>query len=331
MNRTQTTLAGLLLVQVLLILLVRSPFAGSAGPAGLHPLLTTLGAELVPSRVTLESGERRLTMERGEQGWTIDELHGFPADADKISTLVDDLRDLSVRRPLVTSPRYHASFKVGDQDNEGRVKVWSEGDEPVADLILGSSPGYRLVHVRLAGEDAVYETRGLSSYDVRPDSEAWIRKELVDSAGGEIVRLALKNAQGSFEIAREDGGWSVVVPGKLAGRALDPTAVETLLSGLDSMVLAAGVGPLDADAQGLGEGATVLRLGFAGEAQDPEEEEVVVRIGAEPEDEDTKRYVTREGFGFAGTIWDSSVDKLLTQELDPLLAPATPAEAGGAQ
>lgn len=328
MNRTQVTLAGLLLVQLVVILLVRSPFAGPAGATGPHPLLVGLGEGVVPARVALEGEERSITLTRGETGWAIDELQGFPADAQKVSNLLDDLRELSVRRPLVTSPRYHDSFEVSDEDNEGRVKIWSEKDDVVADLILGSSPGYRLLHVRLGGEDAVYETRGLSSYDLRADSAGWIAKHLVDSEGREIVRFSLKNEHGSFELSRVEDGWQVVAPAALAGRALDPDAVDAMVSGADSLVLADGVGPVDEEAHGFGKAATVVRLEFSNGEQGETGAEVTLRLGAQTPGEEGRRYVTREGFAFTGTIWDSSVSKWLDARLDTLLASATPPAEG---
>jgi len=41
-------------------------------------------------------------------------------------------------------------------------------------------------------------------------------------------------------------------------------------------------------------------------------------IGDKPEDEDSARYVTREGFGFTGTVWESSVERLIAETLEDL-------------
>jgi hypothetical protein len=326
MNRTQTALAAFLALQFLLILIVRSPFSSATAPVEAQPLLVTLQETAsAPARVELSGREdKSLTLVREGDAWTIEEFGGFPADSGKIDDLLDDLRELTVRRPVVSSGRHHGSFKVGAEDNEGRVRIFgAEGDEPLVDLILGTSPNYRLLHVRRSGEDEVYETRGLSSYDVRPESASWIVKSLVDVDETEIVQVTIANPNGTIELARGGGVWNVVSPSLEGGGEIDVSAIESLVRSMTSLQFADGVGAVDETAHGLGEGATVVTLvvergpGLDGETV--ESEEIVLRIGAKLAAEDTKRYVTRDGFAFTGTIWDSSVSQLVEKKADELL------------
>ena len=45
-----------------------------------------------------------------------------------------------------------------------------------------------------------------------------------------------------------------------------------------------------------------------------------LQIGGKVEDQDTQRYITRSGLEFTGTVWESSVTKLLEEKLDALFA-----------
>jgi hypothetical protein len=208
MSRTQTYLAGLLLVQAAMILVLHSPFSGTS--AGFEPRALIPALEGVdPTRIEIRGAEdESIRLVRGDNTWRVDDLGGFPADGEKIRGLLQNLQDIRVRRPLVSSSRYHDAFKVTADDNEARVLVWGADAEAMeVDLIVGSAPNFRTSHVRLADDDAVYEARGLSAYDLRPARSQWIDRELVQADALDVIGLSLTNASGSFELAREDGLW----------------------------------------------------------------------------------------------------------------------------
>ena len=69
MNRSQIMLAGLLLVQLLLILLVRSPFASTGGASESETLLPALEV-ITPSRIELfGADEATVTLSNEGGSW----------------------------------------------------------------------------------------------------------------------------------------------------------------------------------------------------------------------------------------------------------------------
>ena len=162
MNRTQLMLGGLLLVQLVLILIFHSPFS-DATTTQPRPLIPELAA-LTPRQLEIQGPDdpRLMLVKRGEE-WQVDDLGGFPADSQKVETMIEELEMLEVRRPVVSSGRYHSAFKVDGDENEARIRLWEDASgDPVVDLIVGSAPNFRSSHVRRADEDNVYEVRGLS-------------------------------------------------------------------------------------------------------------------------------------------------------------------------
>ena len=320
MNRTQLMLGGLLLVQVVLILIFHSPFSGATSGVESRPLLPVLAA-VTPSQLEIRgSDDDVLTLVRQGGEWRVDNLGGFPADGQKVDDLLEDLKQLTVRRPVVSSGRYHAAFKVSGDEYEARVLLWDEpADDPQVDLIVGSSPNFRSSHVRLAGEDAVYEVRGLSPYDLRPDSANWIDKNFVDTDEARVIGLTLTNESGSFELEKQEGVWKVLSPATAAGQELDADKADALIRALSSIRLSGGAGPVDEASHGLAQPAAtlVLRLG-PDDAEESAETELIVKVGGQVEDNESQRYVTRDGFGFTGTVWESSVRQLLEKTLDEL-------------
>jgi hypothetical protein len=317
MSRTQLTLGGVLLLQIVLILVLRSPFTGASTVTDPRPLFPALEA-ITPAKLEIQGAEGEpLTLVKKGGAWGIDQSGGFPADATKIDGLIDDLKSVTVRRPVVSSSRYHDTFRVDDDEHEARLKVWGEGqDEAAVDLILGTSPNFGITHARRAGEDEVWEIRGIAAYDVRADGNAWADLQLVDVEPDAATYLSLSNPSGSFELRKgEDGAWTAQ---GFAG-ALDQDKVATLLDKAGSIRLAEPAGPVDAAAQGFATPAATVVLRW-GPADAPEE--VTVRIGTAPQDETSQRYVTRSGFAFAGTVWESTVKRLLEEKLGDLHASA---------
>ena len=329
MNRSHWILTALLVLQLLLILLLRSPFSDAAtGSGGARDLLPTL-ENLNATKIALSGDEQSVELVRQDDQWRIDALGGFPADGDKVDKLLEDLEGLRVRVPVVTSDRYHDTLQIADDDNSGRVRVWGAegGDAPEIDLVLGSSPTYRVLHVRHADEDAVFETRGFSAADARPDSAAWIRTSIVEATPEELTALTLENESGRIELLRDATGWTLV--GVPDGKQLDPTKVDSLLRTATGLRFASAVGPLDETAHGFGSPSMTLTLGWLpggfvpsaeGESSTTEPAQTLtVRVGSSLADEDSKRYITRSEFGFTGSIWNGSVQSMLDQQVDDLL------------
>ena len=106
MSRNQLALGALLVLQVILILIFRSPFAG-ASTVEARPLMPALEA-ITPIRIELGgSAEEPITIEKTAGEWRVRGLGVFPAVGNKIERLFDDLEQVTVRRPVVSSSRYH--------------------------------------------------------------------------------------------------------------------------------------------------------------------------------------------------------------------------------
>jgi hypothetical protein len=237
MNRTQRILALLLVVQAALlgILALRSGGRDGAEP---RPLLPGLG-ELVPARIRIDGADDKfVSLTRGAEGWTLEQPAGYPAEPSAVTELLDKLGGLHIRRPVVSSDRYHATLRVAEDEYERRLRVWSDGaSDPEIDLILGSSPNFDISHVRLAGDDPVYEVRGLGTFDLRAEPSAWVVRNLIDVSAEDVVGLKLRNAHGEIELSREDGVWVLITPALPGASELDQAEADSLVQALCSVRL----------------------------------------------------------------------------------------------
>jgi len=313
MNRNQSILTALLAFHVIVILLARSPFSSSTGPSSSRLLFPELDAATT-TRIQLDGDEdRSLTLERKDGNWVIGELGGYPVDATKIEDLIEKLGSLEVRLPVVSSSRYHKTFELTDDENRGRLRLFGDdSDTPEVDLVLGNSPNYRVMNVRRTGEDEVFEVRGLASYDVGAEPGFWAEKQLVEVPDAELLGIKVTNASGTLELHRQDGSWKIATPAEFAGVALDDSKVDSLVSAARSIRIDKPVGPVDDDAQGFRNAAIIVELSWREDVEGESASQVLTyRIGDKVIDKESQRYVSRAGFGFTGTVWESSISTLL--------------------
>jgi hypothetical protein len=219
------------------------------------------------------------------------------------------------------------------------VQIWGEaGDAPVVDLLVGTSPNYRISNVRRQGENDVFEVMGLSPWDLRADSASWIQRKFVDVPFDTLTAVKLKNAHGALELRKQDGQWVLAAPAAAgAGTGLDQGQVDALVRAFPALSLAEPAGKLDLAAQGLAEPAAVVELvqggsalaapdgaaasgdGSAPEAAAPAPPRVTtLTFGAEVPGGDGKRYASRSGFDHAVVLNKIDAERATDKKLADL-------------
>lgn len=211
MNKTTLTFA--LVIQLAIIGLLWAARAG--GVAEPAPFLS-FDAEAVDS-LTIGNEEGTVTLTKIDDSWQLPD--GIPADESKIDEVVEKLAKARGGWPVATQASSAERFEV-TEDSHQRHLTLAAGDETVAELYLGTSPGYRKTHARLVDEDDVYAIN-FSNYEAAVNAEDWLDKTLM-RASAPISSLELLDA---FTLSKDDEGiWS-----SADGTALDQGKVETLV------------------------------------------------------------------------------------------------------
>ena len=199
-------LGGLLAAQVVIIagLLLAS---GVGSDAGAPHLLSFEPANVTKLSVSGE-GET-VGMARDGDVWRLQSgapngaPEVLPADGGKISEVLDKLAGLDAPWPVATSDDSAERFEVTEGNHQRRLVI-EDADGPVADLLLGTSPGYRRVHARLSGASEVYSI-DFSNYEAPTDADQWLDKALL-AAKGQVSSVMLEDA---WQLARQDDGWLI--------------------------------------------------------------------------------------------------------------------------
>ncbi len=204
MNKRIGLLGGLLAVQLLIIAGILFNDSLYSPPEAVR-LLSFDPAEVTEFSIFDQDGAVALsrTLDEGDSsGWRLED--GLPADGGKVQEVLNKLTELAVAWPVATSSDSARRFEVTEETHQRRLTIASD-DGMMTGLFLGTSPGYRRVHVRIDGESEVYSI-DFSNYEAPTDADQWLDKSLLASPG-EPTSIAL---EGAWRLSRgEEDQWLV--------------------------------------------------------------------------------------------------------------------------
>ena len=175
MKHSRIWLAGLLAVQLAAALLIFNESRTSNNEAVDQPLLTTAPAEV--DRIVVRGSDSEANLVKVDEAWVLPSLDNLPASPARISEVLEELAAIHTRWPVTRTRASHQRFEVADEARQRFVQL-SAGDAPVAEFYLGTSPGFRKVHLRRVAEDPVYAVE-LSVHDLPARDGDWLDKTLL--------------------------------------------------------------------------------------------------------------------------------------------------------
>lgn len=171
-----------------------------------------------------EGGEGKVVLAKKDDAWQLPD--GLPADAAKVDEVIKKLADAAAGWPVATSASVQERFELVEDNHQRRLTL-SAGGETVADIYLGTSPGYRKTHARRVDDDNIYAIT-FSNYQAGMKESDWLDKALLRPDGA-LTGLRYDSAFAEppapvFALTKnEEGVWAAA-----SGAALDQAKVETL-------------------------------------------------------------------------------------------------------
>jgi hypothetical protein len=219
MNRLTKNLSLVLAVQLLLVAAAFWPASNQAEGEANSSLLQ-LQEEV--DRIVIGDGTTSVVLAGAGENWTLPDYHGLPVDQQKLNRSLHDLPALPRGWPLANSTGAANRFEVADDNFQRRVDYWGN-NESRGGLLLGTSPGFRKVHTRIADTEAVYAVE-FNIFDLPATPGEWLDKTLLQLPD-------VQSVQGlDYRIVKTSGGWR--------GKSADAPAqaeVDKLVNGLTSL------------------------------------------------------------------------------------------------
>ena len=240
MDRTIRHLGMILAAQLLLALAL---FSSGPDLEPVRPDTQLLTLEEEPDRIVIEGEGKKVVLHKEGEGWKMPDYYGFPADASRVDALLSRLKGLKHGTPTATSKGALKRFKLTDETFERRI-VLARGEDTLATIVLGTSPGMRRIHARTARDSVVFSVL-FAAHEAPFKSEDWEDKAILEMPEGEmdafhlpgllLLRSAAKKAAQSPTEAGQaeapEGAVRPSAPPRRMWRAEPLQAGETLKAG----------------------------------------------------------------------------------------------------
>lgn len=169
------------------------------------------------------SGELEIQKQDGQ--WSLPGYGGLSVKTEKVNEVLDELAKLKTNWPVASSDEAADRFEVTVSNAQKSIKLKS-GDEIVAKLYLGTSPGFRKVHTRAADDKNIYALE-FSQYRISTKGEDWFDKNLLSYSG------TINSVQvGDTTLTRDNENWQVST---LDTETVDSTKVENWIKNLGTL------------------------------------------------------------------------------------------------
>ena len=155
--------------------------------------------------IAVSGADGAVALRRVDGAWQLDS--GLPADGGKIDRVLEKLADAGGGWPVGATAGALERFEVTEDAHQRRVTLRA-GEETLADVYLGTSPGYQKTHARhVAGGDAY--AIGFSNFEAGIEPSAWLKKSLLQPAGElrSITREGEDEA-GGWTLTAGETGWT---------------------------------------------------------------------------------------------------------------------------
>lgn len=236
MKKWTTGLAVLLLVQVGLIAWQWQPRESADFRAAQELLLSFAPEAIDEIRITAGKTDAEapgsdtpastdpLTLRRMEGQWQVSDYFDMRANAEKIETFLSDLQTLKAGWPVATTAASAKRFDVADDAYQRRIELVSQG-QVVQTLYLGSSPGLRKVHARVAGTDDTHAVN-FAVFNAPAQKRDWMDRGLLTLNTEDVTAVRT----GGWRLERRGENWTLadLPSGKTTNQTVAGDWIRTL-------------------------------------------------------------------------------------------------------
>ena len=148
-------------------------------------------------RITIDGPDgTQARLVRVDERWVLPDLDGFPAEAEKVETLLHRLLAIDRKQPADSRDNTLKDLRLTDSSFERRITLVRGGKE-LATVLVGKARGPRHVYLRRADEDTAY-TAVFGLFDASPDAVEWIDRGVLKVSLGDITAIEVHPDNGEF-------------------------------------------------------------------------------------------------------------------------------------
>ena len=231
MNRYQKILSGLLILQVVIAAVVFWP--RYTVQAAAEPLFSGIDvAEVTAVTITNNDGQV-VELAREGDDWLLASSGDYPANSESVNNLLTKLAAARTNRLVTQTEASHNRLQIADDNFNRRIRL-SLADGSQRTIYWGSVAGGLNIHMRLAGQDAVYLAGNSTLRDASTTPGDWIDTSYVALPREEITAVTVENENGIFTFTKSgDEEW--IYTDLAEGEEFKQARLNTFLSRLTNL------------------------------------------------------------------------------------------------
>lgn len=198
MKKKIPLLAGILVLQLVVAFSVFLWSETRTGDFSSEPLMSFVPAQL--DKLTVSDGDSEVVLSKKGEQWQLNGT-GLPIAEDKLDRLLEKLKGLQTSWPVTTTSSSHERFEVSDSKMRRKISLY-QGDKTVAELYIGTSPGFKKSHVRVDDRDEVYALE-FNAFDAPETTKEWLDKSLL------AVKSVTKIKGKGYSLSKEGESWLI--------------------------------------------------------------------------------------------------------------------------
>lgn len=189
-----------LVVQLLLVIGIFTYHQNSQQATSAQPLLDFDKGSI--DKMVIRDANNSVSLQKTGSEWNLPDFKQLPIEQSKLDDLLDKLNGTKLTWPVANTSSSHERFEVTDDKFQRRIAFY-QGDKQLGEFLLGTTPGFKKIHLRRANESEVYAVT-LNQFDFSVDASSWLDKTLIDVKKVESVTGA------DYQLQKTGEQWSLV-------------------------------------------------------------------------------------------------------------------------
>jgi hypothetical protein len=269
-------------------------------------------------------------IEVAKQGadWVLPKADDYPVQSSKVSAFLVKIAGLQTGQPVTETSSSHEQLGVAEDAFERMVELELD-DGTRYTLFVGTSPSYGATHVRADGQDKVYLTTDLTTYDVGVLPTDWADRTYFSVPQDQVRSLSLANESGEFTFVRMASGGELAPAEAIWSMAdladdetLNTTAVDNALARAASVVMQQPLGTEEKPEYGMDNPTAVVTM--LTESEEEGTKSYTLRVGAKDAEDGSYVVISSESPYYV-RVSEYSVQSLVENTRDDFLElPPTP-------
>ncbi|MCI5065305.1 DUF4340 domain-containing protein [bacterium] len=211
MKSTIRLLSILLVVQIVAALFSFSSDEELAVFTSETPLSEVTLQEVDAITITVQQGDeeenRELRLAKKEGKWLLPDYYNFPAARDKVDALQSDLLSIKIPYPAGSTEQAAKQFEVGEDNFKTRVTLL-QGEKPLEEIYLGSSPAFKKVYARKSNSDTSYAL-AYNAVELQGKERSWIDRTYLELQPEEVAQIVFSDVT----LNRDPASGDIVIEG----------------------------------------------------------------------------------------------------------------------